>query len=83
MSAFVAPTCGKCGHRHYNFLGCKDAEKQRRQPDWEKPPRNPEGFSEWGHKLDAYNEAGGTLWLKEPRSFFTGKPVHFPDDEAA
>jgi hypothetical protein len=74
--------CKGCGHHHYNFQPCAVAAKARKAPDYERPPSTPEGFREWGNKLDSYDEAGGVLWLKEKKhEFFTGTPVHFPSPD--
>lgn len=76
----MTPTCKTCGHPHFNFMDCVKAAKQRKQPDYERPPHVPEGFREWGNRLDAYEEVGGVLWLKEKHNFRVGTPIHAPDE---
>jgi len=79
---FQTPTCGKCSHKHYNFQKCEDAAKQRKQPEYERPPSTPPGFRDWGDRLDSVDNVAGTLWQKEKHNFRTGTPIHFPDEVA-
>ena len=64
------PSCRRCGNYHWYFVKCEDLEarkqKQKGRLDvrW---PDMPDGYREWGDRLDTIERIGGSHNLVSQR----------------
>lgn len=65
----MVPTCRRCGQQHYNFVPCTNVEEwnSRRPERRPEPPLSlstPEGFSQWGDRLQSWDRRGNVYYRR-------------------